>query len=110
VAVVVVSVALVAPRLTLQVILSDDAPPVVAPVLPVVATIAAPRLSLEIVAIAAGVFALVQCVLELAVPPELIWLAIIALAASRGTLRERGQDPVLAVPRRVSRTGRRARY
>lgn len=67
---------------------------------PAVVTISTPHVSVEVFAIAAGLFALVQCLLSLAVPSELLWLAVIGLAVTRRSLYERGHDLVFARPRR----------
>lgn len=78
--------------------------------MPVATTVAPPRLSLEIVAVAAGVFALVQCLLVVALPAEVIWIAVIGLAAIRRVLPSSGGDVVLAAqwsrPRRSRIEGR----
>jgi hypothetical protein len=71
-----------------------DASSLVAPSLPEVATVARPRLSLEVVAIAAAVFAVVQSLIWFA--PALLWGALIAIVAMRGALRDEGLDMVFA--------------
>ena len=76
------------------------APEFLPAVLPSVAMITSPRVSLEVIAIAAGVFALVQCFVWIELPSELLWLAVLGLAINRRSFYERGQDLVFARPRR----------
>lgn len=76
-----------------------EVPSVSTPTLPRVAVTTSPLVSLEAVAIAAGVFSLVVSLLWLAMPPELIWLLVIGLAAKRRALFERGHDLMLVRPR-----------
>jgi hypothetical protein len=71
---------------------ASNATSLVAPPLPEVATVAGPRLSLEVVAIAAAVFAVVQSLTWFA--PALLWGALIAIVAMRGALRDEGLDMV----------------
>lgn len=63
--------------------------------IPSVELISAPRVTLELIAIAAGVFALVVTMLWLYVPSEAIWLLIFVLTAKRRRLMEHGLDLVL---------------
>jgi hypothetical protein len=49
---------------------------------PAVITFATPHVSVEVVASAAALFALVQCLLWLAVPSQLLWLAVFGLAVT----------------------------
>lgn len=68
--------------------------------LPAVAALARPCVSLEVVAIAAAVFALMQSLLWLPLPVELVWVALVVLGAKRRGLYDRGQDIVFAQVRR----------
>jgi hypothetical protein len=71
----------------------------VAPSLPEVTTVASPRLSLEVIAIAAAVFALVQSLIWFA--PALLWGAVIGIVAMRRPLRDEGLDMLFAHPKPV---------
>jgi hypothetical protein len=73
-------------------------------VLPSAELVTAPCATLEVVAIAAGVFALVLSFLWLYMPSEGIWLFVGALAVMRRRLLDKGFDVVLARrPRRSSK-------
>ena len=66
--------------------------------LPSVELITAPPATLELIAIAAGVFALVVSLLWLYVPSEVMWLLVFVLTAKRRRLIEEGLDLVLEGP------------
>jgi hypothetical protein len=93
-----VSQAQAAAALALPVRATDADPPAAVPV-PAAVAVAAPYVSIEVVAIAAGLFALVQFVLWLTMPSELLWLGVSGLAVARRWLYERGHDLVFARPR-----------
>ncbi len=64
------------------------------PTLPAVELLMAPRVTLEVIAIAAAVFALVLSLLWLYVPSEAIWFLVLGLAVNRRSLRNEGLDIV----------------
>lgn len=64
--------------------------------IPTVAPMTRPQVSLEVVAIAVAVFALMQSLVWLPLPVELVWVALAVLAAKRRDLYDRGQDIVFA--------------
>lgn len=64
-------------------------------VLPVVTVPAASRLTVEVISIGAGVFALVLTML-LYLSSEVVWLLVLLAAAHRRLLLEKGLDIVLA--------------
>jgi hypothetical protein len=72
--------------------------------MPRMITVARPRLSLEMCAIAASVFALVVSAIWMAAPAEFVWFVVIAVYSLRARLFRSGLDHVLdeacATPRR----------
>jgi len=68
---------------------------------PTVAVITRPHVSVEVLAIAVGVFAVVQCLVAFA--PELVWIGLCFLAANRRELLARRKDLVFARVRRAHR-------
>jgi hypothetical protein len=68
--------------------------------LPTVTTLATSQLSLEVIAIAGAVFALVQCLLWCGVPAGVLWMGVVALMG----LRRSHHDVVFARPTRSCST------
>ena len=74
--------------------------------MPRMVTVARPRLSLEMCAIAAAVFALVVSALWMEAPAEFMWFVVICAYASRARLFRDGLDHVLDEPCATPRSER----